>query len=86
MRIALLLHEEHHIGSGFHRDGLSLLREFGEVEVLAMRRGEEGAAHGRFAELLREVDGAVIGCWHRPAYGGGGLAGGEESEGVRGDV
>ncbi len=66
MRIAVLLHEELHIGSGFHRDGLPLLREFGEVEVLAMRRGEEGAAHGQFAELLREVDGAVIGCWHRP--------------------
>ena len=66
MRIAVLLHEELHIGSGFHRDGLPLLREFGEVEVLAMRRGEEGAAHGRFADLLREVDGAVIGCWHRP--------------------
>ena len=67
MRFVVLLHEEHHIGSNFHGEGCDLLREHGQVDIVAMRSGQEAAAFDQFLALLKEADGAVIGCWHRPA-------------------
>ena len=67
MRIVVLLHEELHIASNFHNEGCDLLREHGQVEIVAIRRGEEQAAFEQFLALLKQVDAAVIGCWHRPA-------------------
>ena len=67
MRIVVLLHEELHIASNFHNEGCDLLREHGQVEIVAIRRGEEQAAFEQFIALLKQVDAAVIGCWHRPA-------------------
>ncbi|MEM7127552.1 MAG: NAD(P)-dependent oxidoreductase [Chloroflexota bacterium] len=66
MRFVVLLHEEYHIGSDFHSEGCDLLREHGQVDIIAMRRGEEASAFERFVALLKEADAAVIGCWHRP--------------------
>ena len=67
MRYAVLLHEELHIESNFHSEGCALLREHGQVEIAAIRRGQEAVAFEQFLALLKEVDAAVIGCWHRPA-------------------
>ena len=67
MRYVVLLHEKHHIGSDFHSEGCDLLREHGQVDIVAIRSGEEAAAFEQFLALLKEADGAVIGCWHRPA-------------------
>ena len=67
MRYAVLLHENLHIASNFHSEGCALLREHGQVEIVTIRRGEETAAFEEFLAHLKEVDAAVIGCWHRPA-------------------
>ncbi|MBV7335004.1 hypothetical protein KFU94_43555 [Chloroflexi bacterium TSY] len=67
MRFVVLLHEEYHIASDFHSEGVDLLRTHGQVDIVTMRSGQDAAAFDQFIARLKEADAAVIGCWHRPA-------------------
>ena len=66
MRFAVLLHEEHHMARNYHGEGLSLLKEHGQVDLVTMKLGEEEAQLEPFVTLLKDADAAVIGSWHRP--------------------
>ncbi|MEM7537029.1 MAG: NAD(P)-dependent oxidoreductase [Chloroflexota bacterium] len=53
--------------SNFHSEGMALLHEQGQVDIVTIQRGQEEAAFEQFVTYLKEADAAVIGCWHRPA-------------------
>ena len=66
MRFALLLHEDRHIARNYHGEGLELLRNHGQVDVVTMKSGEEAAALEPFVAHLKAADAGVIGAWYRP--------------------
>ena len=44
MHFAVLLHEDRHMARNYHGEGLELLREHGQVDLVTMRSGQETAA------------------------------------------
>lgn len=66
MRFALLLHEDRHIARNYHGEGLDLLHEHGQVDLITMKDGQETAALAPYVELLKQADAGVIGAWYRP--------------------
>ncbi len=67
MQLAVLLNEDKHISKNLHGEGMELLREFGQVDLVTMRTGEEEKALEPFVALLEEADAGIVGAWHRPA-------------------
>jgi phosphoglycerate dehydrogenase-like enzyme len=66
MRFAVLLHEDSHIAKDIHLEGLDLLRQHGQVDVVTMKRGQGQAELEPYLALMKAADAAVISPWHWP--------------------
>ena len=61
MQLAVLLNEDKHIAKNLHGEGMEHLGEFGQVDLVTMRTGEEEKALEPFVALLEEADAGIVG-------------------------